>query len=87
LTIMRKRIADYITEELYKSGGEQVFMITGGMIMHLTDSLVKFKKMKYICFQHEQAATMAAEAYGRFTGKLGIAYVTAGPGVLNTVTG
>ena len=30
---------------------------------------------------------MAAEAYGRFTGELGVAYVTAGPAALNTLTG
>jgi acetolactate synthase-1/2/3 large subunit len=84
---MKIRVADFITQELYKAGGEHVFMITGGMIMHLTDSLMTFKKMKYTCCQHEQAAAMAAEAYGRFTGKLGVAYVTAGPGVLNTITG
>jgi len=30
---------------------------------------------------------MAADVYGRLTGKLGVAYVTAGPGALNTLTG
>jgi len=30
---------------------------------------------------------MAAEAYGRYTNKLGVAFVTAGPGALNTLTG
>jgi acetolactate synthase-1/2/3 large subunit len=84
---MKVRVADYITKKLYEAGAEYVFMITGGMIMHLTDALTKNKEMRYICFQHEQAAAMAADAYGRFTGRLGIAFVTAGPGVLNTITG
>ncbi len=84
---MKIRVADYITQKLHEAGADYVFMITGGMIMHLTDALTKNKKMKYICFQHEQAAAMAADAYGRYTGKLGVAYVTAGPGVLNTITG
>lgn len=84
---MKMRVADFITAKLYEAGGEQVFLITGGMIMHLTDALLRHRKQKYICCHHEQAAVMAADAYGRFTGKLGVAYVTAGPGALNTLTG
>ena len=84
---MKMRVADYIVEKLYRAGAEHAFLITGGMIMHLTDALLQHKKQKYICCHHEQAATMAAEAYGRYTGKLGVAYVTAGPAALNTLTG
>ena len=81
------RVADYITAKLYEAGGHHVFMITGGMIMHLTDALLQHGKQKYVCCHHEQAAVMAADAYGRFTGRLGVAYVTAGPAALNTLTG
>jgi acetolactate synthase-1/2/3 large subunit len=84
---MKMRVADFITQRLYEAGGEHVFLITGGMIMHLTDALLQYKKQKFICCHHEQAAAMAAEAYGRFTGKLGVAYVTAGPAALNAITG
>lgn len=82
---MQMRVADYITSKLYEAGGECVFLITGGMIMHLTDALLQHKKQQYVCCHHEQAAVMAAEAYGRMTNKLGVAYVTAGPGALNTL--
>jgi acetolactate synthase-1/2/3 large subunit len=84
---MKMRVADYLTSKLYEAGGEHVFLITGGMIMHLTDALLQHGKQKYTCCHHEQAAVMAADAYARFTGKLGVAYVTAGPGALNTLTG
>ncbi|WP_336636200.1 thiamine pyrophosphate-binding protein [Lysinibacillus fusiformis] len=84
---MEIRVADYITDMLYKAGGEHVFLVTGGMIMHLTDALQQHESQKYTCCHHEQAASMAAEAYGRFTSKLGVAYVTAGPGALNAITG
>ena len=43
---MAIRVADYITEKLYEAGGERVFLITGGMIMHLTDAVLKCKKLK-----------------------------------------
>lgn len=77
------RVADFITEKLNEAGAEHIFLITGGMIMHLTDAVLINNKVKYICCHHEQAATMAAEAYGRYTNKLGVAYVTAGPAALN----
>lgn len=82
---MKIRVADYIIDKLYAAGGEHIFLITGGMIMHLTDALLKAGKQKFICCHHEQAVVMAAEAYGRFTNRLGVALVTAGPGALNTV--
>ena len=82
-TTIKYRVADYITEKLNEAGAEHIFLITGGMIMYLTDAVLINKKVKYICCHHEQAATMAAEAYGRFTNKLGVAYVTAGPAALN----
>jgi acetolactate synthase I/II/III large subunit len=81
------RVADYLTDQLYLAGGENVFLITGGMIMHLTDALRQHGRQTWTCCHHEQAAVMAADAYGRFTGRLGVAYVTAGPGALNTLTG
>jgi acetolactate synthase I/II/III large subunit len=81
------RVADYIVEKLRQAGADHCFMITGGMIMHLTDAVLQNKKMKFTCCHHEQAVTMAAEAYGRFTNKLGFALATAGPGALNTITG
>ncbi|TLM81528.1 MAG: thiamine pyrophosphate-binding protein, partial [Actinobacteria bacterium] len=84
---MRMRVADYITDALYRAGGEKVFLITGGMIMHLTDALLLHPEQKWISCHHEQAAVMAADAWGRFTNRLGVAYVTAGPGALNTLTG
>ena len=81
------RVADYITNAIYEAGGKDVFMITGGMIMHLTDAVLQHGHQRFICCHHEQAAVMAADVYGRLTGRLGVAYVTAGPGALNTLTG
>jgi acetolactate synthase-1/2/3 large subunit len=84
---MKQRVADFITARLYEAGGKNVFLVTGGMIMHLTDGLRQHGKQTFTCCHHEQAAVMAAEAYGRYTGELGVAYVTAGPAALNTLTG
>lgn len=84
---MKIRVADYLTNKLYEAGGKHVFLITGGMIMHLTDALLRHGRQRHVCCHHEQAAVMAADAYGRLTNRLGVAYVTAGPGALNAMTG
>jgi acetolactate synthase-1/2/3 large subunit len=80
------RVADYIIQRLYAEGVETIFMVSGGMIMHLTDAICVHPEMQFVCHNHEQAAVMAAEALGRFTGRPGVAMVTAGPGALNTLT-
>ncbi len=81
------RVADYIINKVYEAGAEDSFLVTGGMIMHLTDAILNHEKMKYLCCHHEQAAAMAAEAYARYNNRLGLAVATAGPGALNTITG
>ena len=53
--------------------------------MHLVDSLGK-SGMDYICFQHEQGAACAAEAYGQHTNTPGFLLVTSGPGATNAIT-
>ena len=45
------------------------------------------KCFDHILVRHEQAATHAAEGYARVSGKVGVALVTSGPGVTNTLTG
>ena len=64
-----------------------MFGVTGGGAMHLNDSIGKNKKINFILHHHEQAATMAAEAYSRVQKKIGVAHVTTGPGGTNAITG
>lgn len=85
---VKVRVADYLTQKLAEVSGNKLFMITGGMIMHLTDAVYKQKEtLDTYFFHHEQAAAMAAEAYARYSKKIGVVYVTAGPAALNTLTG
>ena len=41
----------------------------------------------HILVRHEQAAALAADAYGRVTGRPGVCLATSGPGATNLVTG
>lgn len=81
------RVADFIFKFLTDKGADSLFMVAGGQAMFLVDAVAQNKKLKPICTHHEQAAGMAAEAYARITGKLGIALVTAGPGSINIING
>ena len=62
-------------------------MLPGGGAMHLNDSLGKSKKIEYVCCLHEQACSIAAEAYARVTNNIGLLMVTTGPGGTNALTG
>lgn len=81
------RVADVILKFLADKGVDTIFMITGGQAMFLNDAVYQNKKIKPIFTHHEQAAGMAAEAYGRITGNMGVAMVTAGPGAVNVLNG
>jgi acetolactate synthase-1/2/3 large subunit len=43
--------------------------------------------LTHILVRHEQAAALAADAYGRVTGRPGVCLATSGPGATNLVTG
>lgn len=75
-----------IARALRAEGVDTVFTLTGGHILPILDGCM-LEGIRVIDVRHEQSAAHAAEAYARLTGKLGVAVVTAGPGVTDTVTG
>lgn len=81
------RVADYIINRLAKQGVTDIFMISGGGAIFLDDAIGKNKQISYLCNQHEQACSIAAEGYAKSTGKLAVVCVTTGPGGTNTITG
>src|SRR3989344_2475460 len=80
-------VADYIVRFLKDHGTDTMFMVTGGQAMFLNDAVFRTPEIKPIFNHHEQAAGMAAEAYARTAGNLGVAMVTAGPGAINALNG
>lgn len=81
------RLADYVAQTVAKQGTDAFFMLSGGMMMHLMDAFGRIPTMRYYCNHHEQACAMAADAYARESGKLGLCLATSGPGATNVVTG
>jgi acetolactate synthase-1/2/3 large subunit len=65
---------------------EHVFTLCGGHILPIYDGCLTHG-IRLIDVRHEQAAAHAADAYARLTRNIGVAIVTAGPGVTDAVTG
>jgi acetolactate synthase I/II/III large subunit len=81
------RVADYIMMRLAAEGVKHVFVLPGGGAMYLVDALGLNPDMEYVPNHHEQACSIAAEAYARVNENLGVALVTTGPGATNAITG
>jgi len=72
---------------LKEAGVECIFTLSGGHIMPLYDGCID-EGIKIVDVRHEQAAVHAADAWARCNpGKIGVAAITAGPGVTDGVTG
>jgi acetolactate synthase-1/2/3 large subunit len=78
--------ARLVVEALEREGVTTVFGYPGGAIMPLYDALPG-SNLRHILVRHEQAAALAADAYGRVTGRPGVCIATSGPGATNLVTG
>ena len=76
-----------VIEALKREGVKTVFGYPGGAIMNVYDEIYKQDFFEHILTRHEQAAVHAADGYARATGKVGVAFVTSGPGFTNAVTG
>ena len=82
--------ADIVIDSLRKHGVNLVFGIPGAKIDRLFEGLDgqdSEDAPKLIVTRHEQNAAFMAQAYGRLTGKTGVAITTSGPGVGNLATG
>ena len=75
-----------VARALKSEGVDTLFTLTGGHIVPILDGCIQ-EGIKVVDVRHEQTAAHAAEAYTRLTGRLGVAAVTAGPGVTDTITG
>ena len=84
---MEIKVSDYIAEFLIKKRLTQIFTVVGGGAMHLNDSFGHNMKLHCLYNHHEQACSMAAEAYARISGKPGVVCVTSGPGGINAMNG
>jgi acetolactate synthase I/II/III large subunit len=74
-----------VAQALRALGVEHVFTLSGGHIFPILDGC-KQAGIRIVDVRHEQTAGFAAEGWARLTRSLGVAVVTAGPGVTNIMS-
>ena len=80
------KLSDYVVEFLRRREVQDVFLLSGGGIMHLLDSLAKEDRIHKYYNLHEQASGFAADGYAQYANKLGVVFATTGPGATNVMT-
>ena len=76
-----------VAKVLKAAGVDCVFTLSGGHVMGIYDGCLD-ENIEVVDVRHEQAAVHAADAWARLhPGKVGVAILTAGPGVTDGVTG
>ncbi len=78
--------AGVIVQAIAREGVDTVFGYPGGAIMPLYDALID-APFRHVLTRHEQAAALAADAYARARGDVGVCLATSGPGATNLITG
>ncbi len=86
----KQTITDVMAETMVNWGVNRVFGMVGHSNLGLADAFRRLEekgKLKYIGIRHEGAASFAASAYGKLTGKPAACFAIAGPGSTNMFTG
>jgi acetolactate synthase-1/2/3 large subunit len=80
-------VAEFILSNIQKLGTDTAFSLTGGMAMHINRAAAE-SGMRMVYCNHEQAVAAAADGYAKAKNYVvpGLAIVTSGPGVTNTIT-
>ena len=81
-----RTFASLVAEFLARRGVRRVYGLCGGHIQPIWDEVAR-SGIQIVDVRHESAAVYMAQAQADLTGSLGVAMVTAGPGLTNAATG
>jgi acetolactate synthase I/II/III large subunit len=81
------RVSDFIITYIAELGIKHVFVLPGGLSMHLVAALAKNKDITPVFCLHEQSCVAAAASYSLYNNDLGVVICTGGPGATNCITG
>jgi acetolactate synthase-1/2/3 large subunit len=76
-----------LARALKEGGVEVMFGLIGDANLYMVDAFVREQEGRYISSANEAGATVMALGYAVVSGKVGVATVTHGPAVTNTLTG
>jgi acetolactate synthase-1/2/3 large subunit len=82
---MTQHGGDLIADVLARHGATHLFTLCGGHISPILTG-AQARGLRVVDVRDEVNAVFAADAVSRMTGTIGVAAVTAGPGVTNTIT-
>ncbi len=82
---MTQHGGDLIADVLARHGATHLFTLCGGHISPILTG-AQARGLRVVDVRDEANAVFAADAVARMTGAIGVAAVTAGPGVTNTIT-
>jgi acetolactate synthase I/II/III large subunit len=84
--MVQAKVREVVATAARESGATVVFCLMGATNLELMNDLGDRLGMRLIHARHESGAVGMADGYARFGGALGLATVTAGPGLTNTAT-
>ncbi len=76
-----------LIEQLALHNADTVFGVPGESFLAALDGMYQSQRVRFINARHEGGAAMMADAYGKLTGRPGIAFATRGPGATNASAG
>jgi acetolactate synthase-1/2/3 large subunit len=79
-------VHEVIARTLDAMGVDTIFGLIGDGNLYMADSFTRESGGRFLSVAHEASAVLAAAGYSRTTGRLGVATVTHGPALTNTVT-
>jgi len=86
----QRTVSDVLVETMINWGVDSVFGMVGHSNLGFADAMRVAEddgKLRYFGVRHEGAASFAATAYGKLTGRLAGCFGIAGPGATNLLTG
>lgn len=82
------RAADHLIDQLVAQGISHVYGVPGESYLAVLDAMHgRENEISFVTCRQEGGAAMAADAYGKITGRPGVCFVTRGPGATNASAG
>ncbi|MEH7585622.1 pyruvate oxidase [Priestia megaterium] len=86
--MFKQKAGEKLIELLIEWGVDHIYGMPGDSINSIIEPLRKVQdKIKFIQVRHEEAGALAAAAYAKLTGKIGVCTAIAGPGAIHLLNG
>lgn len=86
--MFEKKAGEVMVDLFSEWGIDHIYGLPGDSINNLIESLRKAKdEIKFVQVRHEEVAALAASAYAKLTGKIGVCLSIAGPGAVHLLNG